>query len=241
MQIENSDKPHGYIYKLTNPVNGKCYIGQTLDVPTIRWQHYKCLNCKDQPKLYNALKKYKPETFIYEIVCSTATDQQALDEQEIKYIIQFDSIRHGYNIKMGGGGGQHNNDTKRKISDSLERWYAANGTDHKRGSNNPMFGKHHSDQSLQKIREANKNKKLSIEHIQRLIKANTGKKNSPETIQKRIESRRGYYHSEETKKRISKSKKGLQTRLGAVLSQETRQRISESLRRRAAGRVSLVP
>lgn len=56
MQI-NSSLSFGYIYKITNPINGKCYIGQTINHPKHRWRKYKNLKCIDQPKLYNALKK----------------------------------------------------------------------------------------------------------------------------------------------------------------------------------------
>lgn len=44
------------IYKITNP-NGRIYIGQSTDIK-FRWGIYRKLKCKDQPSLYNSLKKY---------------------------------------------------------------------------------------------------------------------------------------------------------------------------------------
>jgi group I intron endonuclease len=54
------------IYKITNP-NNKIYIGQSTDVES-RWANYKCVNCKQQPKLYNSLKKYGPNFHKFEII-----------------------------------------------------------------------------------------------------------------------------------------------------------------------------
>jgi group I intron endonuclease len=47
----------GYIYKLTSPSN-KCYVGQTVNINK-RFSEYKTFHhCKNQPKLFNSLKKY---------------------------------------------------------------------------------------------------------------------------------------------------------------------------------------
>ena len=81
------------IYKLTSP-SGKTYIGQSICIRE-RFSKYKRMNCEDQPKLHNALKKYGVNNFIYEIIeiCS----RNMLDEREKYYIAQYDSIKNGYN------------------------------------------------------------------------------------------------------------------------------------------------
>lgn len=120
---------HGQIYRLTNKINGKMYHGQTVKPLYIRWNKYKRLDCKGQPKLYNALKKYGPGNFTFEAIDS-ADDQVQLDKMEVDYIADFDSINNGYNIETGGYGGKMlSEETKQRISEA------------KKGSKNAMFGK----------------------------------------------------------------------------------------------------
>ena len=44
------------IYKITNLINGKIYIGQSVNILK-RWLSYKKLNCKGQPKLYRSFSE----------------------------------------------------------------------------------------------------------------------------------------------------------------------------------------
>ena len=110
----------GYIYKITNKINGKCYIGQTtmLDINE-RWKSHlkKRSNCV---YLKNAFNKYRPVNFKFEVVCICFDDDCNRYEEE--YIKKFESIvPGGYNIKAGGNnGGKHHQETKKKISDTLK-------------------------------------------------------------------------------------------------------------------------
>lgn len=61
---------------------------------------------------------------------------------------------------------------------------------HKRGKNNPFFGKHHSAETLEKLSEANLGKHLSAETKQQMSKAHLGKHHSAETRTKMSEARR---------------------------------------------------
>ena len=67
------------IYKIQSPV-GKIYIGQSTDIKK-RWEYYKRLACKKQPKLYNSLNKYGSDNHIFEVIEECNIDQ--LDEREI--------------------------------------------------------------------------------------------------------------------------------------------------------------
>jgi group I intron endonuclease len=91
----------GYIYYLKSP-SDKFYIGQTININN-RWNRYKWIKkelCR-QPHLFNALKKYGPENFEYEIL-DICYDQNELDDAEKYWIKYFNSIENGYNIKDGG-------------------------------------------------------------------------------------------------------------------------------------------
>lgn len=93
----------GYIYKITNKINNKCYIGKTELTPEIRWKRH--LNTwrkgKDRP-LYRAFNKYGIENFSIETL--EENDDNLLPEREIYYIEKFDTYKNGYNATKGGDG-----------------------------------------------------------------------------------------------------------------------------------------
>ncbi|MCU5706140.1 GIY-YIG nuclease family protein [Bacillus wiedmannii] len=82
------------IYKITNKINGKCYIGQSLDIPK-RWENHKCMNGNHSYPLYLAFKKYGLDNFSFEIIerCS----KEEMEHLEYYYILLYDSTNHGYN------------------------------------------------------------------------------------------------------------------------------------------------
>ena len=92
------------IYKITNNINNKCYIGQAKDI-TERWKvHRRPSTWKDNSNkiLYKAFKKYGIENFTFEIIKECNVDE--LDRLEIYYIAEFDSYKNGYNGTLGGKG-----------------------------------------------------------------------------------------------------------------------------------------
>lgn len=94
----------GCIYKITNLVNGKVYIGKTIyDCEKRFRQHLQEAKKHTHRKLYNAINKYGQENFIVETLIEA--DNSKLDELEQYYIDQYDSFRTGYNMTMGGDGG----------------------------------------------------------------------------------------------------------------------------------------
>ena len=89
----------GYIYLITNKINNKKYIGQTLrsDVNT-RWKYHKCNNKKYIGQiLYNAYQKYGTNNFDYKIICICFDEDTNKYEKE--YIQKYDTIYpNGYNL-----------------------------------------------------------------------------------------------------------------------------------------------
>lgn len=105
------------IYKIINP-NGKVYIGQSTDIYG-RWErNYKRINCKDQPKLYNSLKKYGPENHIFEIIEECSIEQ--LDNREVYWGLFYQVLNPeiGLNLRLGDGNGSWGQEVKDKISKS---------------------------------------------------------------------------------------------------------------------------
>lgn len=105
------------IYKITNKINSKSYIGQTILDLKIRWnKHCSKSGCK---AIGNAIKKYGKENFIIEIV-DTATSLDELNKKEELYIKSFKTMApDGYNLRTGGLNSSPTIETREKIKKSL--------------------------------------------------------------------------------------------------------------------------
>lgn len=93
----------GHIYKITNLINNKVYIGQTVKTVEKRFQQHKNNSNKDyfsQIVLYKAFNKYGIENFICEEI--EEVENKLLDEREIYWIDYYDSYFNGYNSTIGG-------------------------------------------------------------------------------------------------------------------------------------------
>lgn len=102
------------IYKYTNKVNGKIYIGQTIQSleKRAKYNGLGYIHCKH---FYSAIQKYGWESFIPEIL-EEVTEEEA-DEREMYYIQKYNSIKNGYNIDLGGHIEKHRSEeTKKKLS-----------------------------------------------------------------------------------------------------------------------------
>lgn len=95
-----------YIYKITNRLNGKIYVGQTIRNVNRRFAEH-CRK-KDNTHLHNAMRLYGKENFRVEIV-DTANSQTELDEKERYWIRVFNSDVEGYNETAGGDSNPMNN------------------------------------------------------------------------------------------------------------------------------------
>ena len=98
-----------HIYKFTHIESGRVYIGQTIQQPNQRrLEHISASRYSDKTyHFHNALKKYGIESFKFEIVAE-AKDLKELNELEIKYVKEFDSIENGFNLREPGGNKRHN-------------------------------------------------------------------------------------------------------------------------------------
>lgn len=90
------------IYKITNRLNGKVYIGQTRYSLEHRMaQHFRRADAGDNTHLYQAIRKYGRDAFEFCILCR-AYSKDELNRLETFYIQQYDSIKTGYNMVDGG-------------------------------------------------------------------------------------------------------------------------------------------
>lgn len=85
------------IYKITYNKDGRCYIGQSINIEH-RLKEHK--NCEGQSYIHNAIKKYGLSNFTFEVIeeCS----RQELDEKECYWIKFYNSYENGFNQTKGG-------------------------------------------------------------------------------------------------------------------------------------------
>ena len=113
------------IYKITNKVNKKVYIGQTKEKVETRFQkHFYGKSCI---ALIAALNKYGKESFIIETLATT-TDYQTANYLEAYFIIQYNSLANdnGYNIMEGGASRGITKQTRQRMSASAKRSLQSN-------------------------------------------------------------------------------------------------------------------
>src|ERR1700744_4508499 len=97
-----------FVYKITNLVNGKIYVGKAEDIET-RWSKHKDSAIRKDPKRYQyihrAMNKYGFDNFKIEQVAEYESEQEALDA-EIFYIREWKCRDRniGYNLTDGGDG-----------------------------------------------------------------------------------------------------------------------------------------
>lgn len=151
-------KKYNYVYKITNNINGKIYIGK-----------HSTDNLDDNYMgsgvvLHQAYQKYGLEHFKKEVI-QFYNGGDELNQGEIFWIARFNSTdpNIGYNRTFGGDGGGLLEETKRKISETLKGRVAWNK------------GKHHSEEQKRKISQANKGRVFSEEHKQKISESMKGK------------------------------------------------------------------
>jgi group I intron endonuclease len=156
------------IYKITNKINGKVYIG-------------KDERCKKDyygsgKNIKAAIKKYGVENFEKQIIEDNITDKHILQEREKYWIREYGSINPevGYNISEGGNGGDtisRNPDKSaiiKKISETLKgRMFSQEHKDNLKKNHNSK-----NPETVKKISEKLKGKKKTEEHKKKLSIAN---------------------------------------------------------------------
>lgn len=131
------------IYKATNKVNGKSYIGFDSKWPRRQIVHKCCAGRGDTQKFYHAIRKYGFENFEWEVLEQSEDREFLLNERESYYIDYYDSIKSGYNTTKGGEankGWKPSEETRRKISEANKGKKAWN-----KGKSSPWTAKRNKD------------------------------------------------------------------------------------------------
>lgn len=85
------------IYKITNEISGKTYIGQSINISRRLNQHKRHIG---KNPMYEDMEKYGLENFSFEVIEECSIDE--LDDKEIYWIKQYNSFENGYNMTLGG-------------------------------------------------------------------------------------------------------------------------------------------
>lgn len=161
------------IYKITNKMNSKCYIGQSINIER-RWCEHKHLHRDKTLSLKRAFRKYGLDNFDFEILELCEADK--LNELEISWIAQ---LKPQYNRDLGGKGSSGHKvsfEAKEIIRErATQQWENLSEEDKQKRIKNNLTGP--------RIGHA-----VSEEMREKLRLANIGKTQSEETKTKRLKS-----------------------------------------------------
>lgn len=157
------------VYTATNRVNGKVYVGITMQPLASRMAQHKSRAGAGNRAFPNAITKYGMAGFEWKVVQECATPQE-LQAAECEWIRTLNSLAdggHGYNRTTGGGGTagwRASLETRAKLSRVRRHRNAALGLGMRRQGQmfNPKFGTRHRPESIETIRESMRGKRNNV-------------------------------------------------------------------------------
>jgi group I intron endonuclease len=206
------------IYKITNIINGKFYIGSSVNLNHRKWRHFNLLdnNKHVNKKLQNSYNKYGQNAFIFEILAKCPKEylikleQWFLDKQNPSFnICKFAGNTLGQkmktHVKEALKKSKENyiisEETRKKMSERLKN-RKRNKETYEKAKNTKIerYGKKMiSEEGLEKLKnKVSKTKGKKLEDV-------FGKDKANEIKSKKSKSRIGYKHTEETKHKMQKS------------------------------------
>jgi len=225
-----SRKGESGVYKITNLINGKVYVGSATNLrdrkTTHLWQLKKGTHCNRY--LQMAYNKYGWNNFEFSILEKCRIEDCVIIEQFYIDSLNVTNRNIGYNICPNAGsalGRKHTEETKNKIAKSNEgRKMTKEHIEILRQAN---LGKKHTLESRQKISIGNRGKKMSPEAKEKIKKAITGKKRTEIQKESFSKARKGkpnnITYTDELREKISISAKNR-----PKISEQTRQRLIDS-------------
>jgi group I intron endonuclease len=115
------------IYKLTNIVNGKEYVGQTIHTVEERWKEHVAeskIKRSNDRLLCKAIRKYGEDNFVKTVI-DTASSLEELNKKEQEWIATLNTFRfgggNGYNMNIGGGSNSGYKQTEEVIRKKVKK------------------------------------------------------------------------------------------------------------------------
>lgn len=196
------------IYRITNKINNKNYVGSSVNLNERRSMHYRLLRIgkSHSSKLQNAFNKYGENSFVFEIL--ETCDCAELEQKEIEWIIKLNAVKNGYNtsidVRCPTRGFKHSVESRLKMSESQKSRVRSDWE---------------IDSSRKRLVEFNQSQKgvaKTEQHRERISEANKGRKQTLETRQKMSDYRKknpvnfwlGKSRNESDKLKMSESHKG---------------------------------
>lgn len=174
-----------YLYRIINQINGKIYIGQSIN-PDYRWYQHRSYASKENKQkqyIHRAMAKYGIDNFIFEVIVSCLTQEDATEIENI-LISQYDSRNQelGYNLVTGAHYGGHSEETKEKQRQATIKQIETQG--------HPATGRIVSESEKELHRKSRLENPLDYtpEIRQRMSEAHIGIKDTKETKKKKSES-----------------------------------------------------
>jgi group I intron endonuclease len=209
-------KRYGIIYKATNTVNGKSYIGYTTQGFDVRKsQHLKESNSDSSLHFHRAIRFHGADAFTWEILEDNLTTKQS-KAKEVYYIALYNTLNNGYNMTQGGEGVSGNPEVVAKRAKSKRNYYGVYTKD------GDLVGTQKGLKQIAEMIGSTKGAVINGTRRGNLVNGYQVVKLDGETAPSKIAAKlshteivsqhnrtRDYSHSEETKRKISASQKGI--------------------------------
>lgn len=210
------------IYKITNSINGKFYVGSAVNLKKRFGHHYGYLKRGNHcnRKLQRSWNKHGSSVFEFSVLELVPLLDDLINREQY-WIDALDAVNLGYNMSPTAGnkmGMRHSSETRKKMSESSLGKKMSEES--RRKMSLAKTGSKLSAETREKMSKARKGRIVSEEHRRNLSIANKGRKLSPEHIEKMAQSRLGKKATEETKIRMSIAMTGKKH------TQETKDKIS---------------
>lgn len=176
-----ANKEEYSVYRHTNKINNKVYVGITKQKINKRWNYGR--GYKGSSYFYSAIQKYGWDNFEHKVLIHGLTKEQAEAwEKKLIKVWELTNPRNGYNLNSGGNAGSLSRQSRLKVSQNNSRYY---------------LGKNLKKETIDKIKENSKKKavlcvetgiiyesiheagrtlNICIPHISTVCKGNTSRK-----------------------------------------------------------------